>query len=321
MSRSPLSRRTALVAVLAPLVTAGLVATAGPAARRPVRGRPVHHPVPADRRSCPARARPAAPSSSPTGTSPYSGPARRADPGRSTAAAPCRPAGGGSGRPSAQVGAGRLVVPPRQVPVPLGAGQVPPGDGARLPQPHRRARSGTADRPVARRGATTPRPGSRDHVGGGRPDVLGRRAGERHERPPARRRTARPCRPRWRRRPSGRPRATRSAASPHRRELHRLPRLPGRGVEDVQGAELPAGGEQPPVRREGQRRQADRSLAGPRSARYVEGAAVQDHDLVAVTARHGEPAAVGAELERLGSDRQVHPLAPPRCPTSRGRRP
>jgi hypothetical protein len=40
MSRYPLSRRTALVAVLAPLVTAGLVAIAGPAAAVPFEGDP-----------------------------------------------------------------------------------------------------------------------------------------------------------------------------------------------------------------------------------------------------------------------------------------
>ena len=40
MSRHPLSRRTALVAVLAPLVTAGLVAIAGPAAAVPFEGDP-----------------------------------------------------------------------------------------------------------------------------------------------------------------------------------------------------------------------------------------------------------------------------------------
>jgi len=40
MSRYPLSRRTALVAVLAPLVTAGLVAITGPAAAVPFEGDP-----------------------------------------------------------------------------------------------------------------------------------------------------------------------------------------------------------------------------------------------------------------------------------------
>ena len=40
MSRYPFSRRTTLVAVLAPLVTAGLVATAGPAAAVPFEGDP-----------------------------------------------------------------------------------------------------------------------------------------------------------------------------------------------------------------------------------------------------------------------------------------
>jgi len=40
MSRNPLSRRTAIVAVLAPIVTAGLVATAGPAGAIPFEGDP-----------------------------------------------------------------------------------------------------------------------------------------------------------------------------------------------------------------------------------------------------------------------------------------
>jgi len=40
MSRSRLSRRTALVAVLAPVVTAGLVAIAGPASAVPFEGDP-----------------------------------------------------------------------------------------------------------------------------------------------------------------------------------------------------------------------------------------------------------------------------------------
>ena len=40
MSRSPLSRRTALIASLAPVVTAGLVLTAGPAGAIPFEGDP-----------------------------------------------------------------------------------------------------------------------------------------------------------------------------------------------------------------------------------------------------------------------------------------
>ena len=40
MSRSRLSHRTALVAVVAPVVTAGLVATAGPASAIPFEGDP-----------------------------------------------------------------------------------------------------------------------------------------------------------------------------------------------------------------------------------------------------------------------------------------
>ena len=40
MSRSPLSRRTAIVAALAPIVTAGLVISAGPAGAIPFEGDP-----------------------------------------------------------------------------------------------------------------------------------------------------------------------------------------------------------------------------------------------------------------------------------------
>ena len=202
------------------------------------------------------------------------------------AAAPCRPAGGGSGRPHSGRcrSAGR---PARQVAVPLGRRQVPAGDAhAARSQPgiHRvppRPTPVVVDERRTRRSS----PGSRCRCSRGR-----------RRRTPAAARADegalgveqrdRPSR-RWRR-PSGRPAATRPGARPVVGR-HRLPRLPRAGVD--RRATSPSRRRRRAAARPG-RRPSSRGCSSTPSGTGCRSASVlgvQDHDLRAAAAGHREP--------------------------------